>query len=113
MRNLAIGAAAAAAGLFFLLATRRRRILNKLLNNPPITLQLTLIGFGSVNRALARRIASQTEVLRRTHNLIIVYRAVVARHGAWEGEMDALTVAKCALATTYRTRSASPLRVCL
>ena len=75
--RVAVGAAAAAS-LVYLLHARRHR--------EPETLYLTLIGFGAVNKALARLIHSDADFLLKKHNLRVVYRAVVARHGAWEAE---------------------------
>lgn len=83
---------AAAATLAYVLLRRR--------SPSPEVLQLTLIGFGAVNKALARLIHANAEMLRAKHNLVVVYRAIVARHGAWEAqpgyELDAASVAALA-----------------
>jgi homoserine dehydrogenase len=97
---LALGAAAI--GAAFLVAYRRRP-------GQPQTLYLTLIGFGAVHKALARLIFKDRERLLREHNLEVVYRAVIARHGAWEAapgsEMSSELVAELA---NGRTRLCDP-----
>ena len=49
----------------------------------PETLTLTLVGFGAVNRALARLIA-RDEASLAEKGLVVEYHAVIARHGCWE-----------------------------
>jgi homoserine dehydrogenase len=48
----------------------------------PVT--LTLIGFGSVNRTLAKMVARESETLASDYGIVVNYHAVVARHGSWE-----------------------------
>ena len=85
-----VAAAAATATAAFLTATtayllyrRRRQQSQKLTTVKPII--LTLIGFGSVNRALAKLIASKADFLKR-RGYVVKYRAIVARHGSWEAQ---------------------------
>ena len=47
-------------------------------------LNICLVGFGSVNRALVRLVAREAEWLRKHHSLDVRFSAIVARHGAWE-----------------------------
>ena len=47
------------------------------------TLNLCLVGFGSVNRALIRLIAREEAWLRQEHGLEVRVSAIIARHGAW------------------------------
>ena len=47
-------------------------------------LNICLVGFGSVNRALVRLVACEAEWLRKHHSLDVRFSAIVARHGAWE-----------------------------
>ncbi|KOO53505.1 homoserine dehydrogenase [Chrysochromulina tobinii] len=62
----------------------------------PKTVHITLIGFGSVNRALARLIAQEAARLEQEHKLRVVYHAVVARHGAWDASESPLSAAAVA-----------------
>ena len=71
MRTL-LAAAIGATTVAYIFFRRRRSV-------QPQRLVLTLVGFGSVNRALARLIASEEAVLRDTHGLVVVYRAIIAR----------------------------------
>ena len=48
------------------------------------TLNICLVGFGSVNRALVRLVAREAEWLQKRHSLDVQVSAIVARHGAWE-----------------------------
>ena len=48
------------------------------------TLNICLVGFGSVNRALVRLVAREALWLRQHHSLDVQFSAIVARHGAWE-----------------------------
>ena len=48
------------------------------------TLNICLVGFGSVNRALVRLVAREAEWLQKHHSLDVQVSAIVARHGAWE-----------------------------
>lgn len=48
------------------------------------TLNICLVGFGSVNRALVRLVAREAEWLQKHHSLKVQFSAIVARHGAWE-----------------------------
>ena len=48
------------------------------------TLNICLVGFGSVNRAFVRLVAREAEWLRQHHSLDVRFSAIVARHGAWE-----------------------------
>ena len=48
------------------------------------TLNICLVGFGSVNRALVRLVAREAEWLQKHHSLEVQFSAIVARHGAWE-----------------------------
>ena len=52
------------------------------------TLNICLVGFGSVNRALVRLVAREAEWLRKHHSLDVKFSAIVARHGAWEPRSD-------------------------
>ena len=47
-------------------------------------LNICLVGFGSVNRALVRLVAREAEWLQKHHSLDVRVSAIVARHGAWE-----------------------------
>ena len=49
-----------------------------------------LVGFGAVNRALARLIAQETERLAQEHRCCVRYHAVIARHGCWEATQSPL-----------------------
>ena len=60
----------------------------------PTTLSLTLVGFGAVNRALARLIAREYEWFLEEKGLHVCYHAIVARHGSWEAESEPLSAAK-------------------
>lgn len=51
---------------------------------PMEILNICLVGFGSVNRALVRLVAREAEWLRKHHSLDVRFSAIVARHGAWE-----------------------------
>ena len=67
----------------------------------PQVLHLTLVGFGAVNRALARLIAKDAPRLAKEHNMVVMYSAIIARHGAWEAvdsesELSAVEVAALA-----------------
>jgi homoserine dehydrogenase len=62
----------------------------------PKTVHVTLIGFGSVNRALVRLIAQEAARLEQEHKLRVVYHAVVARHGAWDASESPLSAAAVA-----------------
>jgi len=66
---------------------------------PTEVLTLTLVGFGSVNRALARLVhASEESLSRPPFNLKVRYHAIIARHGSWE----ALTTSALRPATVAR-----------
>ena len=47
-------------------------------------LNICLVGFGSVNRALVRLVAREAEWLQKHHSLDVRVSAIIARHGAWE-----------------------------
>ena len=93
---VALGSAAAATLVYALLRRPQR--------SSPQRLVLTLCGFGAVNKALARLIHLEAETLRTQHGLVVVYHAIIARHGAWEAqpghELDTATVAALADAGT-------------
>lgn len=57
------------------------------------TLYLTLVGFGAVNRALARLIAQEAPRLAEEHGLRVCYHAIIARHGCWVDPHSVLTPA--------------------
>ena len=90
LKTLALGGAVAALASY----VRWRRA------SRPQTLHLVLIGFGAVHKALVRLIAREERRLLEEHNLVVKYRAIVARHGAWEAapacSLSAETVASLA-----------------
>lgn len=57
------------------------------MQSEPLT--LVLVGFGSVNRALARLVAAEATRLESESGLIVRYHAIIARHGSWEAASGA------------------------